>query len=170
MLHGMRGGTVGRLSAFEPLAYGEFAMPSFARLIVLGLFMTVSLPALALEDTPENREREVGRYLKTMPPEEMMADMSNKLAATLPEAQRESFIRMMTKNLDMARVTGAMKEGMVKTFSADELHALADFYSSPVAKSALAKMGNYMAEVMPVLMTELRAAAAKTQQEQNQQK
>jgi hypothetical protein len=145
-------------------------MLSFARFVFLGLFMAASLPALALEDTPENREREASRYLKITPPEELLADMTDKLAATLPEEQRAGFIDMMTKHLDMAHVTGAMREGMVKTFSADELQALADFYSSPVAKSAIAKMGTYMAEVMPVLMTELQAAAAKAQLGQSQQK
>ncbi len=145
-------------------------MPFFVRLAALGLFVTASLPALALEDTPDNREREVSRYLKIIPPEELMADMSAKLAATLPPEQRAAFVRMMTKHLDMVRLTAAMREGMVKTFTADELQALADFYSSPVAKSAIAKMGTYMAEVMPVLMTELQAAAAKTQLEQSQPK
>jgi hypothetical protein len=145
-------------------------MPSFARLVFLGLLMTAPLPAFALEDTPENREREVSRYLKTVSLEEVMADMSNKLAATLPAEQREGFIKVMTKHLDMARLTAVMREGMVKTFSADELQALADFYSSPVAKSAVAKMGTYMAEVMPVLIEELQAAATKAQIEQGQQK
>jgi hypothetical protein len=145
-------------------------MPSFARLVFFGLFMTASLPALALEDTPQNREREVSRYLKAMSPEEMMADMSNKVAATLPPEQREVFITMMTKHLDMARLTAAMRQGMVKSFSADELQALADFYSSPVAKSAVAKMGTYMAEVMPIVITEIQAAAEKAQMEQAQPK
>ena len=145
-------------------------MPSFARLVLLGLFITASLPAFALEDTPENREREASRYLSVTPPEALLADMADKLAATLPAEQREGFVTMMTKHLDMARVTGAMREGMVKTFTADELKALADFYSLPVAKSAVAKMGTYMAEVMPVLMKEIELAATKVEQEQNQPK
>jgi len=144
-------------------------MRSFARLVFLGLFMTASLPAFALEDTPENREREAARYLKATPPEDMMADISNKLATTMPEDQREGFIKMMTKHLDMVRVTAAIRDGMVKSFTADELAALADFYSSPIAKSAMTKMGNYMAEVMPVVMREIQTAAAKAQQEQAEQ-
>jgi hypothetical protein len=143
-------------------------MPFFARLVLLGFFMTASLPAVALEDTPENREREVIRYLKAIPPEELMADMTNKLATTLPEERREGFIKMMTKHLDMARVTSAIRDGMVKSFTADELKALADFYTQPVAKSAMAKMGTYMAEVMPVVMKEIQVAAAKAQAEQGE--
>jgi hypothetical protein len=145
-------------------------MPSFARLLVLGLFMTASLPALALEDTQQNREREADRYLKATPPEELMAEMANKMAVALPAGQRDGFVKMMTKHLNMARVTAAIRDGMVKSFSADELKALADFYNSPVGKSAISKMGNYMAEVMPVMMSEIQTAAAKAQAEQTQPK
>jgi hypothetical protein len=145
-------------------------MPSLARLAFLGLLMTASLPASALEDTQQNREQEASRYLKATPPEEMMADMTNKLAETLPPERREDFVKMMTKHLDMARVSAAIREGMIKSFSADELQALADFYSSPVAKSAMAKMGTYMADVMPAVMKELRTAAAKAQAEEGQPK
>src|SRR5262249_17243297 len=147
------------------LAFGDFTMPSFVRLVFLGLFMTASLPALALEDTPPNREREADRYLKATPPDELMADMANKMAATMPAEQRETFIKMMTKHLDMARITAAIRAGMVKSFTADELKALADFYNSPEGKSAMAKMGTYTAEVMPVIMREIQNAAAKAQLE-----
>jgi hypothetical protein len=44
---------------------------------------------------------------------------------------------------------------MVKIFTAQELNALADFYGSPVGKSAMGKFGIYMAEVMPALQQEL---------------
>ena len=48
----------------------------------------------------------------------------------------------MTKHLDIGRVTAAIKAAMVKTFTADELKALADFYGSEVGRSAMAKMGD----------------------------
>ncbi|MBI4724207.1 MAG: DUF2059 domain-containing protein [Rhodomicrobium sp.] len=141
-------------------------MISFTRLFILGLFLMSPLPASALEDSPRNREQEANRYLQAVPPESMMAGIPKRLAATLPPAQQEKFIRMMTKNLDMARVTAAMRAAMMKTFTADELRALADFYGSPAGKSAMAKMKTYMAEVMPAAMKELEAALAKTQQEE----
>ena len=144
-------------------------MPTFVRLLFLGLFAAATVPALAMEDTPQNRAQEAARYLKASSPETMMAEVSNKFAATMPAEQRAGFISMMTKHLDMQRVIAAMKEAMVKTFTADELHALADFYASPVGKSAMAKMGDYMASVMPVLMKEIQTAAMKAQQEMQQQ-
>ncbi len=145
-------------------------MPSFARFLLIGLFMSATLPALAVQDTPQNRELEANRYLQAASPESMMAEVSNKLAATLPPEQRAGFISMMTKHLDMGVVVNATRQAMVKTFTADELHALADFYASPVGKSAMSKMGDYMASVMPVLMKEIQTAAMKAQQEMQQPK
>jgi len=65
------------------------------------------------------------------------------------------------KGLDFARLTQAMKDSMVKIFTADELKALADFYSSKEGKSAMKKMGTYMAELMPIIQDETRKAVSK---------
>jgi len=58
-----------------------------------------------------------------------------------------------------------MKESMVKNFTADELKALADFYGSPVGKSAMKKFGAYMADVMPSIQAEVEKAQAKANRE-----
>jgi len=58
---------------------------------------------------------------------------------------------------------------MIKNFTADELKALADFYGSPVGKSAMAKFGNYMADVMPGMMAEVQKAQALTLQQMKAQ-
>ncbi len=136
-----------------------------ARLLLLFLLLPFSLPALALEDTPPNRALEADRYLEAVPPQSMITDMSAKMAETLPEEQRDPFKALMTKHLDLGRVTAAIKAAMVKTFTADELKALADFYGSNVGKSAMAKMGTYMSEVMPATMSEVQSALAKAQSE-----
>ena len=141
-------------------------MPAIAaRLLFLALLLPFSLPAFALEDTPQNREQQADRYLQAVPPQSMMGDMSAKMAETLPEEQRDEFKTLMTKYLDIGRVTVAIKAAMVKTFTADELQALADFYGSDVGKAAMAKMGTYMSEVMPATMKEVQAALGKAQQE-----
>ena len=136
-----------------------------ARLLLLALLLPFSLPAFALEDTPQNREQQADRYLEVVPPQSMMTDMSSKMAETLPEEQRDQFKALMTKHLDLGRVTAAIKAAMIKTFSADELQALADFYGSDVGKSAMAKMGTYMSEVMPATMNEVQSALVKAQGE-----
>jgi hypothetical protein len=87
--------------------------------------------------------------------------MADKMAATLPPDQREQFKRMMTENLDIPALSKAMTDAMVKNFTTDELKALADFYGSPIGKSAMQKFGAYMADIMPVVQAEIMKAAAK---------
>jgi len=57
-----------------------------------------------------------------------------------------------------------MTDAMVKHFTTDELKALADFYGSPVGKSAMQKFGAYMADVMPAIQAEMQKAQAKLNQ------
>jgi hypothetical protein len=132
------------------------------------LFLTAA-SALAIDDTPANREAQADNYLRVVPPQHMMSDMATKIAATLPENQRATFVSLMTKNLDINAVTDLMRASMVKNFSADELKALADFYGSPVGKSAMAKMGSYMADAMPRLVVELQKAQALTERQMKAQ-
>ena len=97
-------------------------MPAIAaRLLLLALLLPFSLPAFALDDTPQNREQQADRYLAAVPPQSMMSDMAAKMAETLPEEQRDQFKALMTKHLDLGRVTAAIKAAMIKTFTADEL-------------------------------------------------
>jgi hypothetical protein len=131
--------------------------------------LTFAFPALAIEDTPENRAAQADYYLRVVPAQTLMNDMSEKIAATLPESQRPIFITLMTKNLDMNAVANLMRAAMIKNFSADELKAIADFYGSPIGKSAMTKYGNYMADAMGPLQVEL-ARAMTTTQEQMQTK
>ena len=115
-------------------------------------------------DTSETRRREAERYLQVSPPKALFDDMAEKVAANLPPDQREQFKQLMTQQLDIAALTKAMMDAMVKNFTTDELKALADFYGSPVSKSAMQKFGTYMADVMPVVQSEIMKASAKLNQ------
>lgn len=120
-------------------------------LVLLILTFSVWSPVLSALDTPETRRREAERYLQASPPKALFEDMADKMAANLPPDQREQFKRMMTADLDIAALSKAMTDAMVKHFTTDELKALADFYGSPVGKSAMQKFGAYMADIMPAL-------------------
>lgn len=134
--------------------------------VILTVLILLASTALAFEDTKENREKECERYLKATPPAEIMQNMAEKMAMNFPPEQRQEFKDVMTKHLDLRALTKAMKEGMVKHFTADELKALADFYETPVGKSAMAKMGDYSADVMPTIEAEVMKAMAKFQKAQ----
>jgi hypothetical protein len=92
--------------------------------------------------------------------------MADKMATNLPADQRQQFKQMMTKELDIAALNKAMTDAMVKHFTTEELKALADFYGSPVGKSALQKFGAYMADLMPIIQAEMIKAQAKLNQSQ----
>jgi hypothetical protein len=118
----------------------------------------------ATGDTPETRRHEAERYLQATPAKALFEDMADKMAANLPREQRDQFKRMMTTQLDIAALTKAMSDAMVKHFTTEELKALADFYGSPVGKSAMQKFGAYMADIMPTLEAEIIKAQAKLNQ------
>jgi hypothetical protein len=129
-------------------------------LTVLTLIISCSF-AFSASDTPETRRREAERYLQASPPKAVFEDVADKMAANVPADQREEFKKLMTTQVDIAALTKAMTDAMVKNFTTAELKALADFYGSPVGKSAMQKFGAYMADVMPVMQAEIMKAAAK---------
>jgi hypothetical protein len=142
-------------------------MKHIAKLLAVTLALSLSaiLPALALDDTPANRGAQADAYLQVVTPQSLLNDMTDKIAATIPPDQRAPFKTLMTKNLDINVLTNVMRTAMVKNFTADELKALADFYGSPVGKSAMAKMGTYMADAMGPMMNELKRAMTVTQEQ-----
>ena len=117
-----------------------------------------SLRAQTAADSPETRRVQAERYLKAAPPGEMMNEMTKKITASMPEAQRQQITDMFTKQLDMVALTKAMSDSLVKHFTTEELKALADFYGSPVGKSAMSKFGDYSADLMPIIQAQLMKA------------
>src|SRR5439155_15142702 len=104
------------------------------------------------------------RWLATLAPsitKKLLDDMVDKMAANLPPDQRDQFKRVMTTQLDLAALTKASMDAMVKNFTTNELKALSDFYGSPIGKSAMQKVGAYMADIMPAVQAEIMKAAAK---------
>ena len=128
--------------------------------------MLLTVPARAQNDSTADREREADRYLKATPPREMFEDLAEQMAKNLPATEREKFKALLVKHLDIPALTQALKNAMVKNFSAQELKALADFYGSAVGKSAMKKFGTYMADVMPDIQAEMIKAQAKANREE----
>ena len=116
-----------------------------------------------IKDTPENRVAQAERYLAASPPKEMIVDMVEKMSAQLPPEKQQEFSNLMLKNMDLDKITQIIHDSMIKYFTAEELGALADFYSSRVGKSAMSKFGVYMADAMPKIQPILVEAAQKTQ-------
>jgi hypothetical protein len=143
-----------------PLGYQSAPMKLKLAILLL-LSMCAWSPVFSAADTPETRRKEAERYLQVSPPKALFEDMADKMAANLPADQREQFKKVMTTDVDIAALSKAMIDAMVKNFTTEELKALADFYGSPVGKSAMQKFGAYMADIMPVVQAEIMKAAAK---------
>ena len=131
---------------------------------ILFVFL-LTTTAWAVDDSPERRKQEAARYMEATPPQALFADMAEQMAKNMPPEQRDTFKTTLTKHLDIAAITSAITEAMVRNFTADELQALANFYGSPVGKSAMKKFGTYMADVMPAIQAEMSKAMAKTNRE-----
>ncbi|MDO9356998.1 MAG: DUF2059 domain-containing protein [Solirubrobacteraceae bacterium] len=94
----------------------------------------------------------------------MMQDMASKVAASLPGAsdvQKRAFVVEMNAPAFMSRYKGLLRIAMARNMTVDELNAMSEFYSRPVAKSAMTKMGTLMADVMPFIQSEIPAMVAR---------
>jgi hypothetical protein len=141
----------------------ELTMKKFV--MTLAAVALFAAAACALEDNKANREKEADRYLSVMTVRELFVDMAEQVSKNLPEDKRQAFKELFLKYIDMPAVEKAMKASLVKHFSADELKALADFYSSPAGKSAMKKMAAYTADVSPTIQGEVMKAHAKASSE-----
>jgi len=136
------------------------------KITLMLLFSLLALPVWALEDTPKNRDQQAERYLQATPPKELFKDMAEQMSKNMPEARRDQFKAMLEQFLDVEALTKVIKEGLVKNFSTDELKALADFYGSPVGKSAMKKFGSYMKDIMPGISAEMKKAKERADEAQ----
>jgi hypothetical protein len=131
---------------------------------VVSFILCCTTVSLIAADTPESRRHEAERYLQAVPPKALFEDMAEKMSANMPPDQRAQFKAAMTSQLDVPAITKAMTDAMVKHFTSEELKALADFYGSPVGKSAMQKFGAYMSDLMPTIQAEMMKAEAKANQ------
>jgi hypothetical protein len=153
-----------RFALLSALLYQSIPMQKQTVLLAVITLFVSSAFVFSATDTPETRRNEAERYLQATPPKALFEDMADKMAANLPADQREQFKKVMTTQVDIAALSKAMTDALVKHFTTDELKALADFYGSPVGKSAMQKFGAYMADIMPTMQAEILKAQAKLNQ------
>ncbi len=151
-----------------------FKMKALILLVILALAAACGeqkapQTAAPVADNEENRLAAAKKYLEVSPPKEMLNDLASKVAPTLPEKNRKSFVDLVSSK-DMQEATYRISlNGLVKHFTVNEINALTAFYGSPEGKSVRQKFGDYMADVMPQVVQEV-AKAMKDMQEQQQPK
>jgi uncharacterized protein len=112
----------------------------------------------SLPDNPENRTAAAKRYLKAMPPKDMLQSLATRVAPNLPEKDRKAFVEIMQSPDLEAAADRITLEGLVKNFTVGELDAMTAFYGSPDGQSAAKKFGPYMMGVMPQIQQEVKKA------------
>lgn len=137
-------------------------MNKFALVCALFLSATVTMTASAQSQSAD-KEAAVDRYLRAVPMAKMMDDTYAEIAKQLPQDKRAQFLADMHSLIKIERLEQLARSAMIKTFTVEELNALADFYSSPNGASAMAKYGTYMGEIMPPLMQEVQRAVQEIQ-------
>jgi hypothetical protein len=108
-------------------------------------------------DTPEARRSAVRRYLELVPMKAMWDEMIQEVAKNIPDDQREGFVAIMRKT-DLSRLETAAGESLARHLSLKELQAFISFMELPEGQSAMKKMKYYMADLMPVIQSELKKA------------
>jgi len=116
-------------------------------------------------DTPANRLSAAKRYLKVVPPEEIVSGTIDQVAAQLPPDRREEFKRALQKVLNTKKIEELTVNMVTRHFTVKEINALTAFYGSPEGRSISKKFGAYMADIMPALQEELEGALAEIEKE-----
>ena len=110
----------------------------------------------AVAQTPETMAAD--RLIAVQKPAELMKETAANIAARLSgasETQKQAFIAEMTEPGFMARYQSEMRVAFAKHLTVEEMDALAEFYSKPVAQSAMRKMGATTAELMTFIQREI---------------
>lgn len=139
------------------------------RSLVLAIVaLAISAGSSRAQDSPADRRAAADRYMRAVPMAKMLDDSFAELAKQLPEEKRATFISSMKRTVRADALERIALDSMVKTFTAEELNALADFYGSKPGQSAMQKFGVYMGQVMPAIQEELQRALKKQKEEVDQ--
>jgi hypothetical protein len=123
--------------------------------VVIACACFLPAPAQTVPDTPANRLAAARRYLKAVPPVEMVGETLNQLANQIPEERREEFKKALTQVVTSERIEKITLDAITKHFTVREIDALAAFYGSPEGRSITKKFTAYMADVMPAIQKEM---------------
>lgn len=131
------------------------------------LFVALQLSACnfdaAAEDAPQHKAELVERYFELVPMNQIIKDSASEIASQLPAEHRLDFIEFMTKEVRVDLIESAAKQSFAKHMTTKELSAFVEFMEKPEGKSAMAKMKFYMADIMPVVQSEVMKVIAKRQ-------
>jgi hypothetical protein len=133
-------------------------MKQLSAVTTFAILMCFAVTASLAQDNAASREAAADRYLKVVPMSKMLDDTFTEISKQVPEDQRVQFLAQMKAIVRVDVLDRIARESMVKTFTTDELNALANFYGSQHGASAMEKFGVYMGQVMPAIQQEIQSA------------
>jgi hypothetical protein len=133
------------------------------RALLVGLLLVMGSGAFAADDvdTPETRRAAAVRYSKVSDFEKQFVAGLEAGLQNLPAEQKGEVILLMKKHLQLDVIESLMVDAMVKTFTTQELDALATFYASGPGKSAMDKMQPFMSSMLPQIQAEMARTLAR---------
>ena len=131
--------------------------------LTLSLAALNAAPQVAAPAMDPARGRSADRLMEVQPPRQLMQNMAIKMAAQMDPEVRASFVAMMRDEQLLASITQITRESLARNLTAEELNPLADFYSQPIAHSAMSKMDTYMTDIAPRMIREILQRARANQ-------
>lgn len=138
------------------------------RVATLSVLLSLTTLVVQAQDTPEARQAAADRYLAAVPMTKMLDETFAEISKGLPDGQRAQFLVDIKTVVRADFLQELTRQAMVKTFTVDELNALADFYGSKHGASAMQKFAPYMGRVMPAIQAEIQRGLQELQQKKKQ--
>lgn len=143
--------------------------PSFASAMLATFAIALGILVVAVHaDAPKgdgsDNRAQAERCVKAAPTEVVARMACNRIAtirSDIPESRRSEFAKAMQAELDLDMMRAKRVEVMAKTFTAEELKALADFYESPNGHSAWQKLDNYVVDMQAAMKTKMQEAESR---------
>ncbi|HEB76249.1 MAG TPA: DUF2059 domain-containing protein [Nitrospirae bacterium] len=142
-----------------------FTVTVFTVTVLVAVSVAVSVLAAERDADREARLKAAKRYLSVVPMSMMIEESIRGFAQRVPKERRKEFMAYAKGLMRVETLEKVTLDSLVKTFTVEELNAMADFYGSPVGRSIMKKFGAYMSDVMPALQQEMIRAVRKMQQE-----
>jgi uncharacterized protein len=108
-------------------------------------------------DTPDSRRIAAERYLLAVD-QNSIAKTAEAMLAAIPEERQQAVRTVLSNKALEKRLQDVHLLMLVKHYTTQELDAMADYYASPLGKSATAKSDAFMADMMPELFNEIGQA------------
>jgi hypothetical protein len=106
-------------------------------------------PAWAQDADRDARMQAAKEYLQVQDVSGMVDQMLEQLAKNPQSHISDADLAALRASMDMPALKGIALDGLVNTFTAEEMKTMTQFYGSPTGQSIVKKMPNYVAQVLP---------------------